>query len=58
MKYILMMISLVSLTACSSNFRDYTPNHVSVTPSVEWEIQHGSSTKTKPRIQSTMDWNF
>jgi hypothetical protein len=53
-----MIISLVSLTACSSNFRDYTPNHVSLTPSVEWEIQHGSSTKTKPRIQSTMDWNF
>lgn len=48
----------MTLSGCARDLSALAPNHVSVTPSVEWEVQHGCDVKTKPKISSTMDWNF
>lgn len=55
---VLFLLSGMCLTSCAYDARALSPNHIGITPSVEWEIQHGVATKTKPKIQSSLDWNF
>lgn len=49
-------------TGCASN--KYFPNHIGISPSMEWEIQEDYyrdnhyNVKYKPRIASNIDWNF
>ena len=57
-KYLSLFILVVTCSACSSQFRQYAPNHIGVTPSCEWEIQEGNNVKHKPKIQTSFDWNF
>jgi hypothetical protein len=58
MKYLLVLMLGICAASCSHNIRDYAPTHVGISPSMEWEVQEGSNTKLKPRIGSSIDWNF
>lgn len=44
--------------ACSPQLRQLGPDHLGITPSCEWEIQEGENVKHKPKIQTSLDWNF
>ncbi len=52
------VLALCALSACSYEPSRVCPDKLSVTPSVEWEIQHGQYVKTKPKIQMSTEWNF
>lgn len=59
MKYIAFFLLVLSVTSCSPAMRQaITPNHMGITPSCEWEIQEGCKPKHKPKISTTLDWNF
>ena len=58
MKYVLTMFFAVACVGCAHTISDFGPNKLTITPSTEWEIQKGSNTKVKPKIQTSMDWNF
>lgn len=58
MKYLLLVLTTVTLTACEGRFVNYKPAHVGITPGMEWELQHGSETKYKPKVQASVDWSI
>lgn len=59
MKYISILFLAICATSCSPQIRQaIAPNHVGITPSCEWEIQEGCKPKHKPKISTTLDWNF
>jgi hypothetical protein len=58
MKYLLFLALGICAASCSPGLRNYAPNHIGISPSMEWEVQEGSNTKLKPRIGSSIDWNF
>lgn len=58
MKYICMFFLSAMCCGCSTQLRELAPNHLGITPSCEWEIQKDHDVKHKPKIQTTMDWNF
>jgi hypothetical protein len=57
-KYAYFAILSLMCCACSPQLRQLAPNHLGVTPSCEWEIQEGHNVKHKPKIQTSLDWNF
>lgn len=57
MKY-LVFIALSALATSCVEMKSLSPNHIGITPSMEWEIQHHSETKYKPKIQGGLDWNL
>jgi len=58
MKYLLILMLGLCAAGCSQGLRQYAPNHIGISPSMEWEVQEGSNVKYKPRIGSSIDWNF
>lgn len=58
MKYALTMLFATVCVGCSHYIADYGPSKLTITPSTEWEIQEGSKTKVKPKIQTSVDWIF
>jgi hypothetical protein len=52
------ILSLMCCACSSTQMKMIAPTHIGVTPSVEWEMQYGQYTKTKPKISSSIDWNF
>lgn len=58
MKYLLLFLTAVTLTACEGRLIDYKPSRVGITPGMEWELQHGSETKYKPKVQASIDWSI
>jgi hypothetical protein len=58
MKFAYFAFLSVVCCACSHNIRDYGPSHVGISPSMEWEVMEGQNVKYKPRIGSSIDWNF
>jgi hypothetical protein len=58
MKYAITMLFATICVGCSPYFADYGPNKLTITPSTEWEIQEGTKIKIKPKIQTSLDWNF
>lgn len=59
MKYLLLLVLGAFMASCSSTqMRAIAPNHIGVTPSCEWELQEGCNPKHKPKISTTLDWNF
>lgn len=59
MKYLILAIIACSVVGCSPGLREaMKPNHLGITPSCEWEIQEGHNVKHKPKIQTSLDWNF
>jgi|GEM_PF-6236871 len=58
MKYLALIALTLCLTGCARDIAAMKPNHLGVTPSCEWEIQRGNNTKVKPKIQTSLDWNF
>lgn len=55
MNKLLLLALLVTVTSCS-RYVDVRPTKASITPSIEWEIQEFTYTKTKPKIQGTLEW--
>ena len=41
MKYLLLTVLCFIATGCIQDLNRYQPDHISITPSVEWEIQRG-----------------
>lgn len=59
MKYTLFSILLLGCCACCPVVTDaLKPNHLGITSAYEMEIQHGVNVKHKPKIQTSLDWNF
>jgi hypothetical protein len=58
MKYFFMLALGLLACGCSSHIRDYAPSHIGISPSMEWEVQEGNKVKYKPRVGSSIDWNF
>ena len=59
MKYVFLLALAIISTACSQTaIQKAIPSHVGIAPSMEWEVQEGSKTKYKPRVGSSIDWNF
>lgn len=58
MKYLMFLVLGMSAVGCSHNIRDYGPSHIGISPSMEWEVMEGQNVKYKPRIGSSIDWNF
>jgi len=58
MRNIFFMAVGLLVCGCSSHLVDYKPSHIGIVPSMEMEIQSGSTIKYKPRIGSSIDWNF
>lgn len=58
MRYLVLLALGAFLPSCSPQMRQFAPNHVGISPSVEWEIQEGCKTKHKPKVSSSIDWNF
>jgi len=56
MKYLL-FISLSILGSCTT-LREYYPDQVSFSPSIEWEIQEGNKIVSKPKAQVWTNWNI
>lgn len=55
MNKLLLLTMLLTMTSCA-RYIDIRPSKASVTPSVEWEIQEYTYTKTKPKVQATLEW--
>lgn len=53
--FCILSLALVN-TSCTS--RECFPDHIGISPSMELEVQEGSNIKYKPRIGSSIDWNF
>lgn len=52
------LLSLVCC-ACSPQIRQaMKPNHFGITPSCEWELKEGCKPLHKPKISSSLDWEF
>ncbi len=58
MKYLFLATLALLVTGCMRDIAMMKPNHLGITPSCEWEVQEGSNTKVKPKIQTAFDWNF
>lgn len=59
MKYLLLLALGIFATSCSHRMVEtMKPDHLGITPSCEWEIQEGCKPKHKPKISTTLDWNF
>lgn len=46
---------LLTMTSCA-RYIDIKPKKATVTPSIEWEIQEHTKTKTKPKFQASFEW--
>lgn len=57
-KYVYFAFLSLMCCACSPQLVNIAPNHLNLTPSCEWEIQKGHDVKYKPKIQTSLDWNF
>lgn len=57
-KYAYFMILSLVCCACSGRLSQLAPNHMGITPSCEWELKEGSKPIHKPKISTTLDWNF
>lgn len=56
MKYFILIFLAASSAGCQSH--QMIPHHVGIRSGVEWEIQQGYVTKTKPSIHGCLDWNL
>ncbi len=58
MKYSLLFLIAFALTACEGRLIDYKPTRFGIAPGMEWELQHGTETKYKPKVQASVDWSI
>ena len=58
MKLPLAVLVACILNSCTPQMRQCLPNHIGVVPSVEFEIQEHVPLKTKPKIQTNLDWSL
>lgn len=59
MKYFMIILLGACVTSCSpAQIKMFTPNHVGVSHSCEWEIQKNHDIKHKPKVIVNVDWNI
>lgn len=58
MKYLLFLAIGMSLASCARDYKALKPDHVGIRTGVDFEIQEGCKTKTKPSVSGCLDWNL
>lgn len=58
MKNILVFILVISCVGCVRDVNELIPDHICVTPAMEWEMEKGQHTKRRPRVEMCLDWNL
>lgn len=58
MKYLFTLALAFLAVSCVRDIKEIAPQHICLSPSVEWEIYEGKCVITRPRIETNLDWNF
>jgi hypothetical protein len=56
MKIVTFLFLAFYCISCTPTTAKFAPNHIGLSPSIEMEIQEGTTTKLKPKIQTNIDW--
>lgn len=51
------ILSVAALTGCSHGIQSMKPDHVRVSPSVQWDC-YVDEWSTHPKIEANLDWNL
>jgi len=58
MKYLLFLAIGMSLASCARDYKALKPDHVAIRTGIDFEIQEGCKTITKPSVSGCMEWNL
>lgn len=55
--YLFFVLTIISL-GCTPQFAQFRPNHVGLSPSIEWEVQKGEPAICKQKVEMNLNWDL
>lgn len=55
--YMFFVLSILCVS-CAPELAKFKPNHLGISPSIEWEVQKGEPAICKQKIEISADWDL